>query len=134
MVFRAGCLGSWGVTGLMLLGAIAVFLLATVFNDCAKDRLPWKCVAWSEVERYERQMKADLPRGTSQRDVENYLRREGIPFSHLAPISPSQQRPIGIWQNFPVGWFGAIEIRITFDASGGVDGIEARRTKIERPR
>jgi hypothetical protein len=116
-----------------LFGLVSVVLVGVVMrygHDCGwlDGRLSWSCVAWSNIEEFRAQIAPELPRGTPQRAVEDYLVREEIPFSYSYPRYPSYRKPILIEKDLPGGrgnlFDGWMQLFIVFDHDGAVAEIE----------
>jgi hypothetical protein len=128
---RAGWL--WALFGLV---AVMLIGVATRYgHGCGwmADRIAWSCVARSNIEEFRSQIVRELPRGTPQQAVEDYLAREKIPFSYSYPRYPSYLKPIliekdlpGDWGNLPDGW---IQLFIVFDREGAVAEVDFRQQR-----
>src|SRR5471032_258864 len=95
---------------------LAYFVVIDDGDTCPPGRMPWSCLSWASIDRYERQFRGDLPIGTARPRVEQYLRRENIAFS--APILTQTPSPplLTIDKPLPGFWQPALYITIVFDA------------------
>ena len=122
---------------LALLASLSAIAGASIWADsavrdngdrCPQGRMPFSCLTWVTVDRYERQLRADLPIGTPRQQVEDYLRREDIAYLEEAPL-PSGSRQLRIdrsWK-FLIGGSVGLEIRIVFSPNGEVAEIRYHR-------
>lgn len=85
--------------------------------------MPWSCISWVTVDRYQRQFDADVPIGTPRSQVEDYLRREGVPFVESAATSRPGPSRLEVHKSFPALFDSMLEITIAFDANDGVSDI-----------
>lgn len=123
----------WALGG--LIGVVLVGVVAWHVHDYGRgSRIVWSSVAWSNLEPFEAQLRRDLPRGTSQQDVENYFAREGIPFGYDFPRYPSYRKPIVIKKELPgdwTNWFtGGMQLYVVFDGDGAVAELEFHQQRI----
>jgi hypothetical protein len=127
----------WGLWTLLgLIGVVLVGMAMGYGHDCGRTggRISWSCVAWLNVEEFRSQFTRDLPPGTPQQAVEDYLVREKIPFSYSYPRYPSYRKPIVIAKDLPAGWGnpfdGGMQLYVVFDRDGAVAEIEFHQQRI----
>jgi hypothetical protein len=110
--------------------ALAYFLVIDDGDRCPQGRMPWDCLTWVTIDRYEHQFREDLPLGTPRRKVEDYLGRENIAFSAPAQARPSDGPQLAIKRELPGFWEQTLYITILFDANGSIDEIRFHKSMI----
>lgn len=116
---------------IVVVGSImAYFAIIDDGDDCPKGRMPWSCLSWVTVDRYEDQLREDLPIGSLRRQVEDYLNHEGIAFSSPASAPSSLFSQLTIDKSLPGLWQRTFHIVIVFGTDDRVTEIRFRKSMI----
>ena len=115
---------------LVIAATLAYFLAIDDGDRCPQGRMPWDCLTWVTISRYEHQFREDLPLGTPRQKVEEYLGREKIAFSAPAPIRPSDKPQLAIERELPGYWQQTLHIAVVFDANDRIDEIRFHKSMI----
>ena len=123
----------WALFGLAGVVLVGVALLYRHDYGWMGDRISWSCVARPSIEQFRSQIVRELPPGTSQQAVEDYLARRKIPFTYSYPRYPSYRKPILIEEDLPGDWGnplgGWVQVFIVFDRDGVVAEIDFRQQR-----
>lgn len=115
---------------LVTAATLAYFAAIDDGDRCPQGRMPWDCLTWVTIDRYERQFREDLPLGTPRRNVEDYLGREKIAFSAPSPIRPSDESYLAIKRELPGYWQQTLYIAVIFDANDRIGEITFGKSAI----
>lgn len=78
-------LGAIGAGIAITLGVGAILFSGVFYDDgCpATGHAPWSCLAWTNVDRFEMQIRTEFPLGTRRVAVKDYVTKENIKFSEF---------------------------------------------------
>lgn len=95
-------------------------------DRCPQGRMPWSCITWVTIDRYERQLREDLPIGTPRQQVEAYLHHEGVPFFEFDAYSGLPT--LRIEKSLTVFFEASVSYTLTFGRSGDLAEISVGRS------
>lgn len=98
-------------------------------DRCPQGRMPWSCITWVTIDRYESQLDADLAIGTPQQEVEAYLRREDVPFVERFD-SGSGLQALKVEKSLPGCCQSKVWITFAFGPGGDLTEIRVERSMV----
>lgn len=110
----------WLWVGVLVAAVVTTGVVVDYNITCGwAHRIPWSCMAWTNLKMFRTQFTEDLPRGTLRPAVEGYLRANGIPFAYGTATSEIEEKNLCISKQMPGGWtnsfVGYTYWRISFD-------------------
>lgn len=125
-------LGSIGIGIVIAVGVGATILSGIFYSDgCpASGHAPWSCLAWSNVDRFEAQIRAELPLGISSVAVNDYLARENIQLREYR-YAPSDEHSLWFGKNLQAElgrsgnpFDGSLTVHVEFDKADNVRSLQ----------